>query len=1111
MSLQTNLSAKLDTSQLVTALLGGLNSASGNLTNVALPATGGQISDVQQIAGSVDSSGIAPIVGQVVESIGPLLESFPSAQEVMRPLTVGLDLMEESLVKVDLRKQLEDLSARLATLLEGPTNQGFIGILVQFADILKTAPESQKISALFTRLLETAGVEFPTCLPGFSDLGPALKGAVMTIGGLMNLESTLSEAERLTTLMAAQLDPAAVAMRREEVVSCFAGPTPLSQFLAGIDVNNSAQVASARSAIAACARKLRALVDLFSQGSAFGEATLLYLNMPTLQVKVAHAAGLVRDADLDPLERTLQSLQTCISGAVTVDLSGAPTFSLDNLISMIEGRVTEIAAGIESFDLSEFTDPLLAGIDKVTAIPRMLDAALAQVTVAVQAALGRLGEAIAALPIQSIGNAIRQVLQPLTQALEFIGSLVDTIKAALETAVVALKSGLSAAEATVDKFKQEIDALFNKAAEFIATLNLDQVLVKIAESIKALCELIEKAQMKPYFDTAVDVIDSTTTVVENVPFSLLPDSMEQEVVSALRPVKSVDLDAFKNQIESLLQIGPDGKFQLRPEIEKAVAGVQQKYDDLITELKRLDPHLALQQVDKELKKLADKIQTISPQVELQPVQAAIDGLRSAMTSFDLNATLQPLRDAFDNLIKEAEKYSPAALIAPLETKLDESREQLIEVTKLEEAAKHLDLLSSQATELLASLDPAQLEPLIQEALREALQLLNEFPEFQFAGGFGSLVTSLLTGMGLHVEPLAFNAVLAWLQGTPGAASLGDRSSKIAGSIAATRAAVASFDPAQLSASLVPEVQAMSAALARLPAGAARTSLETELSKVDLTNTLGNLARNRERYLASLVASEGVALNMSHTGLSEVDIKINSLQTTFAPLAPFKDLLHDFLARLGITGLEQGLGEVLRRIFAVATPERIAKILTPLYAALRGRILALIDAVLTPIKDGIQDLLDAVGKIDLTALREQIDSIFQSALEQIGNLHPDRLLGDVLTAFESVRTEVLGFNPLVDLTIALTELRETTTRILGKLNAGEIMATPLQIYDTLMGLFEQLDLNALLQPLFDQLDNIAKQVDEGLTGTVDSFGRLQDALPDTIGSTSLSASVSVSAG
>lgn len=1109
MSLQEDLSAKLDISTKVTSLLSGMGSASGSLGAVALPASNAQLGEAQQRAGSVDTSGIAPAVAQVTARIAPLLEALPPAKDLLGPVTATLELVE-SLHETDLPKEFTDLSAKLAAILEGPREGGFIGVLVQLADALASAPEGQKLSELLKRLLQNAGADLPTGSFKIPEIVTALQNTVMAVGGLMSLEGTLSEAERLTRIMATQFDAGAVAAKRDALVACLTG-TPLAQFITGIDVTSPAQVQAARAAIGACSRRLEELVELVSRSGGYGEATLLYLDMPHLQEAVAHAAGLVRNADLDPLERALRSLNARIFGALTVDLSVVPTLSLDNIISTLEGRVAEIVAGIEAFDLSQFTDPLTNGIAQVSAVPNTLTAAIGQVTVDIQAALGRLRDMIAALPFQAVGNAIRQVLQPVAQALEFIGTLVDTIKAAIGTAVTAIKNTLTTTENAVDEFKHDVEALFNDAARIIADLHVDRVLAKIAENIKAVSDLLAAAEMKPYFDTAVGVIDTTTGVIEMVPFSLLPDSMEQEVVDAIRPVKTTNVDSFKSEIESLLQIGPDGKFELRPDILAAIADIQSAYDRLITEIKGLDPRKAVEQLDVEMGKVAAKIQAISPQVELAPVQQAIDRLREMVGSFDLNKALQPLSDGFDKVLAEADKYAPGALIEPLETRLNEARNQLIDVVKLREWASHLDSLAKAAKGLLDRLDPAQLQPLIREAMSEALELLERFPQFQFGGGFGTLIASLLTGTGLRVDPLAFDAVLDWLQGGSGAAELSERSRKIAEAITSTRAAVEAFDPAALSARLAPAVKAVRDAVAGLPAGEARDSLEAAVTGLDLTGSLGNLVTNRARYLASLTSAEAAAQTLSHTGLSEVDVKVTRLQTAFAPFAPLRKLMLDIFAKLGITGMDQGIGEALRRLFSVATPERITGILAPVFVALHGRLAALIDSVVNPLKKGIADLLAALDAITLTPLRESVDGVYQSARQQIASLHPTALLGDVITAFNDAKTQVTGFDPLADLTAALTELRDTIARVLGKLNASEILATPLQIYDTLVGLLGQLDLQTLLAPLLDQIDNIAKQVDEGLSETVTAFQRLQDALPDTVGSTSVTAGASVSAG
>lgn len=1110
MTLKTQLSEKLDTGTLVAGLLSATGESSASLDAVAPPTGGEQFGDAQQMAGRVSISGIAPAVGQVASGIAPILRNLPAAQETLGPITAGLELLE-GLQESSLQNQFDTLSARLAAVLEGSHDEGFIGVLVRLADALSSAPERRTLATLLERFQQTFRVDLPAGVLELPSLVSALQGTVMTVGGLMSLETTLSEAERLTDIMRTQFDSDVVAARRDALIACLNGDgSSLPQFIAGIDVTQPAQVQAARAAIDACATRLGELVDVVSRGSAFGEATLLYLDLPHMQERVAHAAGLVRNADLDPLEQALRSLQERISPALSVDLSEAPSFSLEDLLSNIEARVSDFAAGISTFDLGQLIAPVTDGIATVTALPNSLTAAIGQVTVSVQSALGQLRDAVAALPFQAVGNAIQQALQPIAQALDFIGALVDAVKAALDAAVDAMKQALSTAEEALDQFKQGVEAVFRDAAAFIESLHLERVLAQVTDNVRAFSDLLASAQMKPYFDTAVEVIDTTTGVIEQVPFSLLPDSMEQEVVNAIRPIKATDLGALEAEIKGLLRIGPDGTFQ-SADIRQAVADIQTKYDELIAEIERLDPRGVVAQLDEELGGLARKIQELSPSVELAPVREAIERVRETVASFDLNATLQPVRAAFDELLAEADRYSPGALIVPLETRLDEARNRLIEEIGLRGWGEKLEQLSDHAARLADTLDPARLQSLIREGMSEALDLLETFPEFQFAGGLGALVTSLLNGIGLHVEPLAFDAVLNWLQGTSGASALTNRTRKIAAAITATRAEVSAFDPATLSASLAPQLAALRAAVASLPTGEARVSLEAALERIDLTGSLGRLAPNRERYLSSLATAEASAQTLSRTGLSEVDIKVTRLQTAFAPLAPLKQLMLDIFARLGITGLEQGVGEALRRLFAVATPERLTGILTPLFVALRGRILALIDAVLTPLKGGVDDLLAAFDAITLAPLRQSVDDVYQAARGQIAALHPDSLLGDVVSAFAAARARVVAFDPLADVEAALVELRDAATRVLGKLNAEQLMATPLQIYDTLVGLLGQLDLAALLAPLFEQLDDIARQVDEGLDETVTSFRRLQDALPSTVGSTSVTASASGSVG
>ena len=317
-----------------------------------------------------------------------------------------------------------------------------------------------------------------------------------------------------------------------------------------------------------------------------------------------------------------------------------------------------------------------------------------------------------------------------------------------------------------------------------------------------------------------------------------------------------------------------------------------------------------------------------------------------------------------------------------------------------------------------------------------------------------------------------------------------------------------FDPQAFASSLAPAYTSLRSRVNALPAGPLKTELTAIVDRLDPAAIFGPLAANRTRYLAALDAAEAVAETLRRTGYSEVDVTTARLRVALGPFDPAGVRLRSLAESVGLAGFDVGFREVMKRLFAVATPERLTGLVMPLFAALRNRAMALIDSVLAPLKKAVQDLIALIDAVDLTPLREAVDQVYQEVRAQIAELSPPVLLADVLTAFRDAQQQVSQFNPLADVQAALIELRDTTTRVLGKLQASDMLATPLTIYDEILGLLEQLNIQNLMAPILDQIDAIAEQVDEGLSGTVDAFQRLQDALPDRVGSTELSASVTV---
>ena len=89
------------------------------------------------------------------------------------------------------------------------------------------------------------------------------------------------------------------------------------------------------------------------------------------------------------------------------------------------------------------------------------------------------------------------------------------------------------------------------------------------------------------------------------------------------------------------------------------------------------------------------------------------------------------------------------------------------------------------------------------------------------------------------------------------------------------------------------------------------------------------------------------------------------------------------------------------------------------------------------------------------------------------------------------------------------MKFSSSRVLSKLDAQEILKTPSEVFQDILAALQMIDLQNLLKPILDVLDSLSQKVNTGLVDTTEAFTRLQDALPDQIGSTSTSQPVSVS--
>ena len=1086
----------LDVGAIGQSLLSALGGPLTALQGVEPPLTGDGLDGAADGMGDLDTGGVSGAVGAVAGQAQALLSALPVAGDLLQPLTAGLSLVRQ-LGEGDLGERLTTLATRLSAELEGELDAGIIQAVLRIASILSSAPEGTLLLELI-RALAGDNAAIPRRVP-IADTLQAADVGLRALAGLMSLESLLAESERLTQAMAAAYDGERLQLDLTQIGDLLdGGGSGLADFIAAVEATSPAEVDAALVAIQALAAQLEATIERIAAAMGAGEATLVYLDVDAVQTEMGEAAAFVRNATLNPLTRLVEQIAGFVNPLLAFDLGGMGARAVDGLLDEVEGRIAPIADRIGAVDLAGFVEPLTDGLQFVADLFGRVAEVINGVVVTFRGAMEQVRDAIAALPIQPIADAIRQFLEPIAAVVDRVREAIEAIEAALDVAVTATSDAIGQVDAALDAFKSGIDELFEGARTTVERFDIDQLVGTVSANIQAFADLVAKAQMKPYFDTVNGAIGTAADVVDAVPFDLLPDSMEAEVEAAVQPVKAIDVREVERRIESLLQI-EDGKFALRDDLEASIAEIQAQYESLVAWIREKDPRLALEAVEEKLDEVAARVREIDPALTLEPIQSVVNDIKDAVGSFDIDALLDPIREVFTQIEQAIDEYSPAALIEPIERELDEVREQVVAQIKLDEWGPTLDDLEQRAVDVLDVLDPAQLEGQLRSAFEELDTIVRVFPQARASGSFGQMVLSLLRGIGLRVSASSFDVVLRWLvDGESGTRWLTDRTGRVEAAVRATREAVEAVNLGALGNSLASRLDAVAGAArnlaAQLPADSdIRAALEAAAPRLDAAGAFGVLEANRARYLAALQRSAGFADALRRQGLSEVDVTVAALRGVVAPLGAARDKINELLSLVGLAP-GGGVAGVVRTILAAAPPQRLAALFTPITEAIESRLEALLDAVIDPLKDGIDNIRAVVDAIDLTPLREAMQLVVDEIKGQIAALHPDALLGPSIAAVEVLQTTLIEADPVAAVTEMLTHLRDLIDAVLHKADLDKLLESPLAIYDHILAELDKLNLEGLLDPVFDQLDDIAQQVDVGLDETVVAFERLQGALP-----------------
>jgi hypothetical protein len=1081
------LRVRLNASEVVTSFASQVRDPIDRLQQLAPVDTSG--SGSLPASGALDLSSLTNAVRRLAEQLAAELH-LPNPREVLGAIETLLTLIEDINPR-DLDASVRRVIDQIGGELKGPRDSSFTALVERLVGLLTSSPEGKTLLGLLTRAIQFAGID-AKIVDELKSLLPSVLNVIRAIGGILRVESALSEAERLTALMRSQLagDGAEIELASLKVSLDYAVDR-----LRAAATDATIEVEAERATLEAL-KRIDLTRESVARRFAFAESTLLYANLAgTLQEA---QAGLddAQGVDLAGAGASIGKLVDRMMPAFSIPLPPSPADSFDALLKLIEAQVRAIANRIEAVDVAKVGAPVATLANAVANPIRQVEQIGTDLTQKAQSAIESVAQLVSSLPTGDIVQAVDTVTAPVRSAINAIDGVVQGAQAGVQQLATSATDALGDAEQAVDGLSTALQGVINAAVSFVRDLHLDATVGQLHERLDALRSALEQASVRPYFSAAVDAIDETASVLEKVPVVLLPDDIKQQFDALVDPIRTLNVDAATGEVESWFEL-QDGTFPFEPTLKSALADVQSQLDALINDVQPFNPRNLGQSVDAELAPLRAQIARIDVGPVFDPIEQAIDRVKQSVAGIDPRKSLEPVNEVMTKITEKLDEFSPSKLLAPVQERIVSVREAVIDTLRLEDASKALSDLQREGVGLITRLDPVQLEPMIAAGLDAARAEVATI-DHAIGDAFGTILSSLLSGGGRQ-RPATWAVVIGFLRGDEAASRLRLRAQRITDAVAATATAAGAMDVDAAGSHVATSLRDLASALEAFPADAPlRVRLTPLVARRGADGGFATLSGNRTRFTTDLAASRASTGPLLQLQLERVDVTAAALKAVGGPVTRLRQQIFGVLRQLGIRSVDQGLGGILAEILQVATPERLAGILVPVFTALRGRAEALLGSVIDPLRGAIDELLKLIRLVDLTKITQALDDVLNAGKAKIDSLNPVKLLEPSLAAFDQLKTDVLAFDPLAPVKQLVDALKATIQRVLAKLSVERLLEPAAQLFDDLVATLRSLDVNSLVEPLVDALHTLASDIKTGLDQLRDALKRLQAAIPSTEG-------------
>jgi hypothetical protein len=782
------------------------------------------------------------------------------------------------------------------------------------------------------------------------------------------------------------------------------------------------------------------------------------------------------------------------AGAGSVpDLNAQAMAPLTQLFGRVQESFTKL---LDLLDVSTALAPVTDTVGNIQGGIEQLEQALVQLTSTAHAQFAQ-----AKATLDGIG-----LTQVMDEAKEVMDTAVQQVQSALDTGFAPVANALTQAVQAIDTALSTFDPeqLTAPIKDTLAAIKgifegsdvkaaLDQL-----KQLKAIAAQLDQLSFAPVADEVISAIDAIKSALSAIDGANLPSPMPdliREAMSVLPESVKPLTDPLITELGTLIEQGPVPLLGELKDLPKP----------LFDQIRALDPKTLLgDDLGQPFQALRDKLAEFKPDQWLDAIEQELTQLRERIrASASPRGVLQPLAASFDQFMQQLAQFKPGDLLAPITTQLEDLLHQLGGI--LPDLGFITDLQA-----LLARIQSvgdllAQLVSVARHVADKVAKISS--PATQLEAWLDEIFAKLQDVSALQVPLQAISDAVT-------AASSGALTATWQSTTAGLRNALAQANARTLHTQLVTRRNALATAVAAVAAPSPQVQA--------LQTWLATFAPGAPPFAAgflSLVQLEE-AYARAHVGVSTAvdswDARyqqpggaLQSLVLTGATADELRSWVREALTRqLGkpVVDLLQYLslaGQVLNAF--TDSLDALSQAFSAKLAAALAAPQGLLDTY-----TALQSLLTRLSELDLSSLQAEVESLYQTLLDQARALDPRTLEQTLSDKFDAL-LDTLSLSHLIGPTLR-SDINQTYAKLVQKVDSLDpqlLLVEPMQsLYDDdIVPLLDVFDISETVDELVSFLSGLDDQLSTQMDRVDTAYQAMLAAAPGSNGS---SASLSVGA-